>query len=75
MTKHVGNQWMAFEDRLGNIEINCGLVSVAYLQGDDATQLRKDLEILDTIIYPSGPFADIAQHIDALLSPYSVLAE
>jgi hypothetical protein len=66
-----GNVYTAKEDRTGNIIIvrhhdgaNC------FLQGDDATDLRTQLEALDVISHPSGPFQTYAQHLDAVLDAY-----
>lgn len=44
--------------------------TVAFLQGDDASELMTQMEKLERLVYPSGPFASYEQHLDALLDAY-----
>jgi hypothetical protein len=66
-----GGKYESKEDRMGNFTITRKSDGAsAYLQGDDANQHRADLEKLDKIKYPSGPFKNYEQHHDAIASQY-----
>lgn len=58
--------------RYGSVEIVRGAVSILFASGDDADEILRDVDaILDTD-YPSGPFRDEQDLLDAYLSQYDL---
>jgi len=57
----------------GNLLITLNGTKEVFLQGDDSNSLRADIEALDEIQYPSGPFPNYAAHLDALLDQYDTI--
>jgi hypothetical protein len=41
-----------------------------FMQGEDADTLQADLDKVEDVRHPSGPFKTYEQHIDALLDMY-----
>lgn len=47
--------------------------TVAFLQGDDASELMAQIEQSEKFEYPYGPFASFEQYLDYLLDAYDIL--
>lgn len=57
--------------RTGDIEVfRPNGVSLAYLQGDDTQYVEEALANLETITYPSGPWASYEAHLSDILDAY-----
>jgi hypothetical protein len=67
-----GNHYSAKDDSWGNVTITRRSdLATIYLQGDDATEFIDNHRILNAIEYPSGPFATLAENVDACLDDYA----
>lgn len=64
-------------DRFGNALITrLHNKASVYLQGDDAVEIESQLDALEATAeqgYPTGPFADYASHLDAVLDAYDTV--
>lgn len=62
------------EDSFGNFLIRREEDSAeVYLQGDDANLFRAELDALDVIEYPCGPFQSYEEHLDVILGQYNTV--
>ena len=64
------------QDSFGNILVRREEDSAeVYLQGDDANLLRAELNALDAIEYPCGPFQNYEEHLDVILGQYDTVMQ